>query len=98
MADLPVAPLAQATQPTASESVAAPHPKPAASPSASAGSTIPLRGIRKKIAENMDGIKKVFAKYLDYGDGETDALMLNNAEWLDDLNYLAFLRDIGAME
>ncbi len=47
------------------------------------------------INANIDGIKQVFAKYLDYGDGATDALMINNAEWLDDLNYLEFLRDIG---
>jgi len=47
------------------------------------------------IDANIDGIKQVFAKYLDYGDGATDALMINNAEWLDDLNYLEFLRDIG---
>ncbi|KFE34548.1 tyrosine--tRNA ligase [Thioclava atlantica] len=46
------------------------------------------------IDDNIAGIKKVFAKYLDY-EGETPALMLNNAEWLDDLNYLDFLRDIG---
>ncbi len=48
-----------------------------------------------QIDANIDGMKQVFAKYLSYGNGETDALMLNNAEWLDDLNYLAFLRDIG---
>ncbi len=48
-----------------------------------------------QIDDNIAGIKKVFAKYLDYGEGATDALMLNNAEWLDDLNYLTFLRDIG---
>ena len=48
-----------------------------------------------QIDENIAGIQKVFAKYLDYGDGPTDALMINNAEWLDDLNYLDFLRDIG---
>ncbi|MAQ38080.1 MAG: tyrosine--tRNA ligase [Thioclava sp.] len=47
------------------------------------------------IDENIAGMKQVFAKYLDYGDGPTDALMLNNAEWLDGLNYLEFLRDIG---
>lgn len=47
------------------------------------------------INANIDGIKQVFAKYLGYGDGATDALMINNAEWLDDLNYLEFLRDIG---
>ncbi|MDK3073087.1 tyrosine--tRNA ligase [Sedimentitalea sp. JM2-8] len=48
-----------------------------------------------QIDENIAGMKQVFAKYLTYGDGPTDALMLNNAEWLDDLNYLDFLRDIG---
>ena len=48
-----------------------------------------------QINDNISGIQKVFAKYIDYGDGETDALMLNNAEWLDGLNYLDFLRDIG---
>ncbi len=47
------------------------------------------------IDANINAMQKVFAKYLTYGDGETDALMLNNAEWLDDLNYLSFLRDIG---
>jgi len=48
-----------------------------------------------QIDDNIDGIKQVFAKYVTYGDGLTDALMLNNAEWLDELNYLEFLRDIG---
>ena len=47
------------------------------------------------IDANIDGIKQVFAKYLTYGDGPSDALMINNAEWLDGLNYLDFLRDIG---
>ncbi|MFQ8431535.1 tyrosine--tRNA ligase [Amaricoccus sp. W119] len=47
------------------------------------------------IQANIDGMRRVFAKYLAYGDGATDARMMNNAEWLDDLNYLAFLRDIG---
>ena len=54
----------------------------------------PLLG-PEQIDANIDGMKQVFAKYLSYGDGETDALMLNNAEWLDGLNYLEFLRDIG---
>ncbi|MBL3572660.1 tyrosine--tRNA ligase [Rhodovulum sulfidophilum] len=49
----------------------------------------------EQIDANIAGLKDVFAKYLDYGDGPTDALMLNNAEWLDGLNYLDFLRDIG---
>ncbi|MFG6583780.1 tyrosine--tRNA ligase [Sulfitobacter sp. 1A12779] len=47
------------------------------------------------IDENIEGIRQVFAQYLDYGEGENGALMLNNAEWLDGLNYLDFLRDIG---
>ncbi len=44
---------------------------------------------------NIAGIRKVFAAYIDYSDSPTGALMLNNAEWLDGLNYLDFLRDIG---
>jgi len=45
------------------------------------------------IQANIDGMQQVFDRYLDYGpDGAT---MLNNAEWLDGLNYLTFLRDIG---
>ncbi|QUS35389.1 tyrosine--tRNA ligase [Falsirhodobacter algicola] len=49
----------------------------------------------EKINENISGMGRVFARYLSYGDGAQDALMLNNAEWLDNLNYLEFLRDIG---
>ncbi len=48
-----------------------------------------------QIDANIAGMKQVFAKYLSYGDSPTDAIMLNNAEWLDGLNYLDFLRDIG---
>lgn len=47
------------------------------------------------IQANIDGIKKVFANYLTFGDGPRDALMVNNAEWLLPLNYLEFLRDVG---
>ena len=47
------------------------------------------------IAKNMAGIRTVFDKYLSFGEGETDAMMVNNADWLDDLNYVAFLRDYG---
>ncbi len=54
----------------------------------------PLLG-PEQIDANIAGMKKVFAKYLSYDDSETGALMLNNAEWLDSLNYLDFLRDIG---
>jgi len=48
-----------------------------------------------QIDDNISGIQKVFAKYISYDDGPTGALMLNNDEWLDKLNYLDFLRDIG---
>ncbi|CAA7626090.1 tyrosine--tRNA ligase [Magnetospirillum sp. SS-4] len=47
------------------------------------------------IRRNMDGIKSVFGKYLSFGDARTDALMVNNADWLDKLNYIDFLRDYG---
>ena len=49
----------------------------------------------EKIDQNIAGIQKVFAAYMTYGEGPSDALMINNAEWLDELNYLDFLRDIG---
>ena len=47
------------------------------------------------IDANIAGMQQVFEKYLSYGDSASDAIMLNNAEWLDNLNYLEFLRDIG---
>ena len=47
------------------------------------------------IAANMAGIKSVFEKFLTFGDGPTDAVMVNNADWLDKLNYIEFLRDYG---
>jgi tyrosyl-tRNA synthetase len=47
------------------------------------------------IAANMAGIRQVFAKYLTFGDGATDAVMVNNADWLDGLQYIPFLRDYG---
>jgi tyrosyl-tRNA synthetase len=49
----------------------------------------------EQIDDNIAGIKRVFAAYLTYGDGASDAMMINNAEWLDGLNYLEFLRDVG---
>jgi tyrosyl-tRNA synthetase len=48
-----------------------------------------------QIDSNIAGMQQVFARYLRYDEGPTGALMLNNAAWLDDLNYLDFLRDIG---
>jgi tyrosyl-tRNA synthetase len=47
------------------------------------------------IAFNMAGIQKVFDKFLTFGDGTTDAVMVNNADWLDKLAYIPFLRDVG---
>ena len=48
-----------------------------------------------QINENIAGIKKVFTNYVTFGGGPQEAKMLNNAEWLDNLNYLTFLRDVG---
>ena len=47
------------------------------------------------IAANQDGIKRVFAKFLSFGDGKHDAIMQDNADWLASLNYIDFLRDAG---
>jgi tyrosyl-tRNA synthetase len=47
------------------------------------------------IASNIAGIQKTFAKFLTFGDGPTDAVMLNNAEWLERFGYVEFLRDYG---
>ncbi len=48
-----------------------------------------------EIARNMAGIRKVFAKFIDFGDGPADAVMVNNADWLDELRYIPLLRDVG---
>ncbi len=48
-----------------------------------------------QIDDNIAGIKRAFSPYVTFGDGASDAVMVNNAEWLDGLNYLGFLRDIG---
>jgi tyrosyl-tRNA synthetase len=48
-----------------------------------------------QIAENLASMRRVFAAYLTFGEGPTDARLLNNDEWLDGLKYLEFLRDIG---
>ena len=47
------------------------------------------------IAANKAGIMRIFERFLSFGEGATDAVMLDNAEWLDGLNYIAFLRDYG---
>jgi tyrosyl-tRNA synthetase len=47
------------------------------------------------IAANMAGIRKAFSNYLTFGDGPQDAIMVNNANWLDKLGYIEMLREIG---
>ncbi len=47
------------------------------------------------IAGNVASIKRIFERFLTFGDGPTDAVMVDNAEWLDRLEYIPFLRDIG---
>jgi tyrosyl-tRNA synthetase len=48
-----------------------------------------------EIAANIAGIEQVFTKFLSFGQGDSDALLINNADWLDNLNYIDFLRDYG---
>ena len=48
-----------------------------------------------QIAENMDGIKKAFLPFLTFGDGPTDAIMVNNDDWLGKLGYIEMLRNVG---
>jgi tyrosyl-tRNA synthetase len=47
------------------------------------------------IAANIAGIRQVFTRFLSFGDGPTDAVMVNNADWIEPLGYLDFLRQYG---
>lgn len=47
------------------------------------------------IGENIASIKRIFERFLTFGDGPSDAVMLDNSEWLDKLEYIPFLRDVG---
>lgn len=49
----------------------------------------------ENIDQNIAGIKKVFTQYINFGEGSNDAIMVNNADWLRNLNYIEFLRDVG---
>ena len=49
----------------------------------------------EQIDGNIAGIRQVFERFLRFGDGPTDAIMVNNADWLDALEYIAFLREVG---
>lgn len=51
----------------------------------------------EQINANAEGIRRAFEAYLTFGDGPTDAVMLNNADWLDGLGYIEFLRDVGKL-
>lgn len=48
-----------------------------------------------QIADNMEGIKKAFLPFLTFGDGPTDAIMVNNDDWLGKLGYIEMLRNVG---
>lgn len=49
----------------------------------------------EQIAANIAGIRSVFERFLTFGDGPTDAIMANNADWLNNLHYIDMLRDVG---
>ncbi|AKK20665.1 tyrosine--tRNA ligase [Candidatus Liberibacter africanus] len=50
----------------------------------------------KEINQNIEKIQGIFSSFIKYGDGKTDALMLNNADWLCSIQYIDFLREIGS--
>ena len=49
----------------------------------------------EEIDANIASIRRVFGRFLTFGDGPADALLVNNADWLDGLQYIDFLRDVG---
>jgi len=49
----------------------------------------------EQIDSNIASIRRVFGRLLTFGDDPTDAIMVNNADWLDTLEYIPFLRDVG---
>jgi tyrosyl-tRNA synthetase len=49
----------------------------------------------EEIDANIAGIRRVFERFLTFGDGPSDAVMMNNADWLDRLQYIPFLREVG---
>jgi tyrosyl-tRNA synthetase len=48
-----------------------------------------------QICANMASIRRIFERFLTFGDGPTDAVMVNNDDWLSGLQYIPFLRDVG---
>jgi tyrosyl-tRNA synthetase len=49
----------------------------------------------EQIDSNIAGIRRAFEHFLTFGDGPTDAILVNNADWLDTLEYIPFLREVG---
>ena len=49
----------------------------------------------EQIEANKESIRTVFSRFISFGDGKADAMMVDNAEWLTKLNYIEFLRDVG---
>lgn len=49
----------------------------------------------EQINANIASIQTIFSNYVTYGNGATDAIMVNNADWLDNLKYIEFLREVG---
>jgi tyrosyl-tRNA synthetase len=49
----------------------------------------------EEIARNMAGIRRIFESFITFGDGPSDAIMVDNADWLDGLEYIPFLREFG---
>ncbi|HEX6783188.1 MAG TPA: tyrosine--tRNA ligase, partial [Sphingomicrobium sp.] len=49
----------------------------------------------EQIDSNITSIRRVFGRLLNFGDGPTDAILVNNADWLDTLEYIPFLREVG---
>src|SRR6185437_5424796 len=48
-----------------------------------------------EISANVAGIEAIFKRFMSFGHGTDDAIMVNNADWLDELGYIEFLRDYG---
>ncbi|MFU7502034.1 MAG: tyrosine--tRNA ligase [Candidatus Tisiphia sp.] len=51
---------------------------------------------KEEIAQNAEGIKKSLSKFIKFGTGENDAILVDNSNWLESLNYLEFLRNFGS--
>lgn len=52
---------------------------------------------QEAIDDNIRNLTKVFSKFLEFGEGSTNAKLVNNADWLDSINYISFLRDYGRL-